>query len=426
MAELAAMLAEMALAVEQRCHEAATRENALADKANKRCCHETATQEKVLADNAESQGCQVLAKRAALLAESVSAKEQRCQELVDCAAVLAEMTLAKKCRHREVAESGAMLRETALAKEQLCSLLAEQATEPELAAAQVAVLVDLALPKPALAEDKQHQEKAATEQCWADNDRFMVPIMLLDPVDVAIWRIQADCALRAAPLDAILAKIECNDIAHEARAPLMTTSPHPLAMLSTAPCPMTYVGAALPMMGEEHSCNVPCSGTIGSTPLPTIDGQLWTVRQRARLCHRTGHCHRPCAPSPPDKVLPSHPHPTVEGLSTPAETPNLLARATLRSGMPSLAPSLTASSTPYLLPFTFGSKVCLSLEGVVAHPFCAGGLTPPPQKRSQRKHQPCCAGRRHGPRAPNPQEHLLPGRQHQPRAPNQSTSNGWA
>jgi hypothetical protein len=158
-------------------------------------------------------------------------------------------------------------------------------------------------------------------------------------------------------------------------------------------------------------------------PLPIVDGQLRTVRQHAqpRLC--TDCYHRPCAPSPPDEVLPSHPHPTVEGLSMPTNPPNLLARATTCSGMPSLAPPLTASSTPSLLPFTFGSKVCLFSEGVAAHPFCAGGLTPPPRKRTQRKHQPLCVCRRHGPRAPDPQEHLLCGRGHRPRAPNQSTLN---
>jgi hypothetical protein len=116
----------------------------------------------------------------------------------------------------------------------------------------------------------------------------------------------------------------------------------------------------------------------------------------------------------------------TQGLSTPTEPPKLLARATTCSGTLSLAPSLTASSTPSLLPFTFNSKVCLSLEGVVAHPFCAGGLTPPPQKCTQCKHQPLCICQRHGPRAPDPQEHLLLGRRHRPRAPNQSTSNGWA
>jgi hypothetical protein len=159
MAELAAMLAKIALAVERRHHEAATQEKALADKANKQHCHKTDAQEKVLADNAELQRCQVLAKCAAVLAESVSAKEQRCQEMADCAAVLAEMTLAKKRCCCEAVESGRTLRETALAEERLSSLLAERAAEPELATARVAVLADLALPKPALAKDKWRQEK---------------------------------------------------------------------------------------------------------------------------------------------------------------------------------------------------------------------------------------------------------------------------
>jgi hypothetical protein len=43
-------------------------------------------------------------------------------------------------------------------------------------------------------------------------------------------------------------------------------------------------------------------------------------------------------------------------------------------------------------------------------------------RRSRPRHR---VGRRHGPRAPNPQEHLLCGRQHRPQAPNQSTVNGW-
>ncbi len=29
------------------------------------------------------------------------------------------------------------------------------------------------MPKPALAKNKQRQEEAATDQCWADNERFM-------------------------------------------------------------------------------------------------------------------------------------------------------------------------------------------------------------------------------------------------------------
>ncbi len=79
--------------------------------------------------------------------ELVLAAEQCRQESEDCAAVLAEMTLANEPCCLEAVEHSAMLGETTLAKEQRCSLLAAQATESALAAAQVAVLVDLVLPK---------------------------------------------------------------------------------------------------------------------------------------------------------------------------------------------------------------------------------------------------------------------------------------
>jgi hypothetical protein len=49
----------------------------------------------------------------------------------------------------------------------------------------------------------------------------------------------------------------------------------------------------------------------------------------------------------------------------------------------------------------------------------------PPRKRSRRHHHSRRTGRRHGPRAPDLQEHLLSGRRHRPRAPNQSTRHGW-
>jgi hypothetical protein len=49
-----------------------------------------------------------------------------------------------------------------------------------------------------------------------------------------------------------------------------------------------------------------------------------------------------------------------------------------------------------------------------------------PQTACRRSRPRRRVGRRHGPRAPNPQEHLLCGRRHRPRAPNQFTLNGWA
>jgi hypothetical protein len=161
-------------------------------------------------------------------------------------------------------------------------------------------------------------------------------------------------------------------------------------------------------------------------PLPTIDGQLWMVHQRTRPHHCTGRHHCPCAPSSPDKVLPSHPHPKLGGLPTPTKTLTTLARATSPCHSVVLSPPTfsTTSSTPSLLPLTFSSKVLLFSGGGTAHLFCVGN--PPPQKRTQCKHQPCRAGQHHGPRAPDQQEHLLCGWQHRSRAPYQSTSNGWA
>jgi hypothetical protein len=78
--------------------------------------------------------------------------------------VLVEMTLAVEHCCREAAECSAALGEMALAEECRGSLSAVQAAESALAAAQVAVLADLALPKPALAKEKWCQEDAAAEQ----------------------------------------------------------------------------------------------------------------------------------------------------------------------------------------------------------------------------------------------------------------------
>jgi hypothetical protein len=245
-ASWAAMLAEMALTAEQHCHEAAA-------------------QEKAFANDAKLQRCQELAARAAALAESVSAVEQSCQELADHPAVLAEKTLANKhCCQKEVA-CGTMMGETALAMEQHCSLLAARAAELALATARVAVLADLLLPKPAFAKDKRRWEVTTKKQRRADDERIMTPVLPPDPGNAAIWRIWVECALLAAPLNAILAKIERNNIAHKARAPPTTTLPHPAAMLSTPPPPYDLRGHGPFYNGGEHTRNVPCSGTIGYT-----------------------------------------------------------------------------------------------------------------------------------------------------------------
>jgi hypothetical protein len=217
----------------------------------------------------------------------------------------------------------------------------------------------------------------------------MVPVLPPNPGNATIRRIWVECALLAAPLNAILAEIECNDIVHKAQAPPMTTSPHPAAMLSTPPHPMTYVGAVLSKMGGSTRMTSLALAPL-AIPLPIVDGQLRMVRQCARPRRCTGRRHRSCMPSPPDKVLPSHPHPMLGGLPMPTKTLTTLAPATspccsVVSSPPTFS---TTSPTPSLLPFTFSSKVLLSSKGGTAHPFCVGN--PPPQKCTRRKHQVWC------------------------------------
>jgi hypothetical protein len=111
----------------------------------------------------------------------------------------------------------------------------------------------------------------------------MALVLPPDLGNAAIQRIWVECALLAAPLDAILAKIERNDIAHEARATPTTTLPHPAAMLSTPPRPMTYVGAVLSTMGGS-TCATSLALAPPAIPSPIVDSQLRMVRQCARPC----------------------------------------------------------------------------------------------------------------------------------------------
>jgi hypothetical protein len=230
---------EKALANEQRCHKAATWAKASIYEDDKQCCHETAMQEKALANNANEQHCNKIAAREKALADDTN--KQHCWESAERAAALAESALAAEHHHWESVECTAAL------------------AEPALATEQAAVLADLALPELALAKDKRRQKEAVAKQRGADDKRIMALHMPPNPIDVAIRRIQAECALCTAPLDAILAKIARNNIAHDASAPPTTTLPHPSAMLYTPPPPhpMTYVGAVLSTTGGSTHATFP-------------------------------------------------------------------------------------------------------------------------------------------------------------------------
>jgi hypothetical protein len=223
---------------EQRRHEAATQTAMSAESslANERCHHKAAAQ-------------------AVESAELVLAKKRRRHKTTAREKVLADDACERRCQ--EPAECTAALAKSALAAE------------------RTAVLADLALPEPALAEDKQRQEETAKKQRRSDDAHVMAPVLPPNPVNAAIRRIRVECAHLAAPLDAILAKIERDDIANKAQAPSMTTSPHPVAMLST-PAPYDLRGRGPFYDGREHSCDIPCSGTVGYTiayrQRPTPDG----------------------------------------------------------------------------------------------------------------------------------------------------------
>ncbi len=97
------------------------------------------------------------------------------------------------------------------------------------------------------------------------------------------------------------------------------------------------------------------------------------------------------------------------------------------------APPTAVSPTPHH-PTMYKDAVLATMGGslrakslVVASLSCLSTTVDDQLQTACRRSRPCCrVGCRHGPRAPNPQEHLLCGRRHRPRAPNQSTVNGWA
>jgi hypothetical protein len=114
-------------------------------------------------------------------------------------------------------------------------------------------------------EDKQSRHKAADRPITSD--------------DVVIEHIWTEFALCAAPLDAILAKIACNEAAFET---------------TLSPCrPTSYVDKILSNMGGGTQPSLPLavlpSALVSAAlPLSEVDGQLQTVRPRAQSCHRTG------------------------------------------------------------------------------------------------------------------------------------------
>jgi hypothetical protein len=303
---------------------------------------------------------------------------------------------------------------------------------------------------------RRHEEVLAAE---ADVHRRHEEVLAAEAADV---QHRHESAARDTALDA---------------APTLTPLAPPTAVSSFPPRPLTYVDAVLSTIGGEapvphlivapppqpsaaggafqtvrHRSRPrrrtpgqriqprapsPLDEVLSSPPIPTLGGGLpsctvntpQTVRRCYRPRRRNGRRHQPRAPnSSCDEALPSHPHPTLGGTSTPTITlPTRSARAMylLRLVSSSIIPFSMTSSSPSSLPFIMSSLSSTNSKGRFLDFFRDDEKPVPPRKRSRRHHRSRRTGRRHGPRAPDLQEHLLSGRRHRPRAPNQSTRHGW-
>ncbi len=207
-----------------------------------------------------------------------------------------------------------------------------------------------------------------------------------------IDRIRTEFALYAAPLDAMLAEIACEEAAFKTKL-----SPRH---------PTSYVDAVLSNMGGGTQLSLPLAVSPpalvpAALPSPDVNSQCQTDCPRARPRRRTGRRNIPRAPSSYVMVAPTHPELLQGGRPTPTST--MLAQATspCRSVVSSPTPASTTPHTSSLHPFTFNDGTLLSLGGGNAPPFRECGPTPPQQKRTRRKLCPGQVCHHHGPRAPN-------------------------
>jgi len=260
-------------------------------------------------------------------------------------------------------------------------------------------------------DDDRRRQEAAARAAESDALALVEECRRLEeaPIesdDAVFERIRTEFALCAAPLDAILAEIACEEAAFEP-----TLSPRH---------PTSYVDAVLSNMEGGTQPSLPLAGSP-ALPSPDVASQLQTVRPRARPRRRTGRRNVPRAPSSSVAVAPNHPDLLQGGLPTPTSTTLTGATSPCRSVVSSTPPGWTTPDTPSLQPFTFDGGAVHSSGGGNAHPIraCACGPPTPPRTRTRHKLRPGRVCRRHGPRAPNILEPLLCGRRHRPHAPNE-------
>jgi len=241
--------------------------------------------------------------------------------------------------------------------------------------------------------DKRHRHEAADRPIASD--------------DAVIERIQTEFALCAAPLDAILAKIACEESRHHEavvaaeandrrrhNAAARTMESEALTLVHRHEAETWAPLSTVSPLADERSCHEAAAGATASAQLALA------VHPHARPRRCTGQRNIPRAPSCFVKVAPTHPELLQGGLPTPTSTMLAQAISPCRS-VSSPMPILTTPHTPSLHPFTFDDGTLLSSGGGNAHPFCEQGLPLPPWKRTRRKYRPHRTCQRHQPHAPN-------------------------
>ncbi len=361
------------MATEQRRQESAERaavsaESTLTDERHRREAAERAT---ALAEStlAKERRCRVLADCAAVMAESVLANEQRCQEEAACTAASVDVALAKEQRCHETATIAVALAEKLLAKERRCH---ETATQEKAFAEEANERRQAAALEKALANDANEQPRAAVqEKALAD---------------------EANKQGRAAARDKALAD-EANERHRHESAKRATT----LATKVLAKDKHNKDDDDVARRFEAYVAPLFARVDVVMAKIQAMDDGFgnWAAFG--------------------DEIL--------------AEEDDKASALT----MPPLAPPTAVSLTPHR-PTTYKYAVLATMGGSLrAKCLVVAPLSYPSTTFNNQPLTACrCSqprrrvGHRHGPRAPNPQEHLLRGRQHRPRAPNQSTVNGWA
>ena len=250
-------------------------------------------------------------------------------------------------------------------------------------------------------------QEVATQQYRRKEVLAEEPVEELD--DALFECIRTEFALCAAPLDAILAEIACDEEANTTKlAELACDSPY---------CPTSYVDAVL--FKVAHDDSQPGGGTQQSPDLPsttddsqrTVDSQRMKVRPSPQPRRRTGRRNIPRAPNPYVKVPPTHPT-LLQG-----ELPTTTATSPCCSVVSSPTPTLSTPHPHYLHPFTIAIIDSGGVNHYSIHRHIFGIPLPPPRISRFNIPRLCLyTGLRHGPRAAN--VHQLPtltcGTRHQP------------